>query len=146
MKQSFEILSVNISKRKGEPKTPVKNARLLHNFGVEGDAHAGVPSRQVSLLGQEDIDSLIAEKIPIKFGDFAENITTIGVDYSNFKIGDHIFLGDDAIIEITQIGKKCHDRCKIFEAIGDCVMPKKGVFGKVIQGGMISIGSACHMK
>ncbi len=143
MKKEFKILSINISNKKGKQKKPVKSIFLEKNSGLKNDAHAGNWQRQVSLLANEDIETMRGKGIELNFGDFAENITTAGIDLSNFTIGTKLYLGE-AILEITQIGKECHQDCEIFQIIGDCVMPRKGVFAKVLKGGKISNESYCY--
>lgn len=145
MKNSFAILSINISKKTGEQKTPVEEAVLKENHGIVGDAHAGDWHRQVSFLADEDIDTMrkIRPGFPLAFGDFAENITTRGLPLKDLPIGSKVFLGDTEL-EITQIGKECHHGCAIYQAIGDCVMPRNGVFARVLRGGRISCESSCY--
>lgn len=138
--KTFEVLSVNISRNKGERKTPVKEVMLRENHGIAGDAHAGGGERQVSLLAQEDVDTMIARGARVGPGDFAENVTTRGVDLSALPLGTRIQIGP-CEMEVSQIGKVCHDRCAIFEQVGACVMPDKGVFVKVVKGGVIEQGS-----
>ena len=133
----FRILAVNISEKKGELKRPVPQIRLVENWGIENDAHAGDWHRQVSLLAQEDIDTIKARGLEIQFGDFAENITTEGTELHLLPIGARIQIGE-AILEVTQIGKECHHGCAVFQQIGDCVMPRRGIFTRVIRGGVIS--------
>ncbi len=132
----FTVLSINLSERKGEQKHPVERAVLKENHGFEGDAHAGDWHRQVSLLAGEDIDTMRGRGIEIGFGDFAENITTRGVDLGALPVGTRLTIGE-AVLEITQIGKACHHGCAIYRAVGDCVMPRRGVFARVIRGGEI---------
>jgi MOSC domain-containing protein YiiM len=139
----FSILSINISERTGEQKTPVERAVLREGHGIEGDAHAGDWHRQVSLLADEDIALMRGRGIRIGFGDFAENITTIGIDLAALPIGARLRLGD-ALLEVTQIGKECHQHCAIFAAVGDCVMPRRGIFARVLRGGEIDRDSRCH--
>jgi molybdopterin adenylyltransferase len=136
-----EVISVNISEEKGELKYSVKSIELDKN-GVVGDAHAGPWNRQVSLLNFESIERFNAEnKIKIKPGEFAENITLGGIDLTKVKILDRLKI-DDVLLEVTQIGKKCHgDKCHIYQAVGKCVMPKEGIFCRVIRGGRIKVGS-----
>lgn len=143
MGKSFTILSINLSERAGEQKTPVEQAKLLPDHGIEGDAHAGNWHRQISLLADEDIDTMRGKGVELSSGDFAENITTRGVDLSSLPIGAKLYLGD-AVLEVTQHGKKCHHDCAVFQKIGDCVMPRKGIFAKVIKGGTIDCESSCH--
>ena len=133
----FRILAVNISEKKAELKRPVPQIRLVENWGIENDAHAGDWHRQVSLLAQEDIDTIKARGLEIQFGDFAENITTEGIELHLLPIGARIQIGE-AILEVTQIGKECHHGCAVFQQIGDCVMPRRGIFARVIRGGVIS--------
>ncbi len=138
----FKILSINISDKKGEKKTPVPEAVLIENLGIKEDAHAGDWHRQVSLLAQEDINEMIKKGAKVKCGDFAENITTQGIDLANLPIGAILNVGE-AVLEVTQIGKECHAHCAIFRQVGDCVMPRKGIFTRVIKGGKINHESNC---
>jgi MOSC domain-containing protein YiiM len=139
----FTILSINVSERTGEQKTPVERAVLREGHGIEGDAHAGDWHRQVSLLADEDIALMRGKGIEIGFGDFAENITTRGIDLAALPIGARLQLGD-VLLEVTQIGKECHQHCAIFAAVGDCVMPRRGTFTRVLRGGEIDRDSRCH--
>ncbi len=145
MRTRFKILSINISEKKGEQKTPVAHAFLKTDYGIQGDAHAGNWHRQVSLLADEDIETMRDKGVDLNFGDFAENITSKGVNLSSLPVGSLIYIGD-ALLEITQIGKECHQGCAIFQAVGDCVMPRKGVFARVLKGGRISPDSACFYE
>jgi len=143
MRKPFVILSINISDRKGVQKRPVEEALLRPEHGIEGDAHAGGWHRQVSLLADEDIRTMRGRGVEINFGDFAENITTQGIDLAGLPVGTRLHLGE-AILEVTQIGKECHQGCAIFQAVGDCVMPRRGIFTKVIHGGRIRSDSDCY--
>ncbi len=143
MSGEFKILSINISREVGTKKTPVPSATLREGHGIVGDAHAGDWHRQVSLLAEEDINGMRGRGITIGYGDFAENITTQGIDLGSLPVGAQLALGG-ALLEITQIGKECHQGCAIFRAVGDCVMPRRGVFARVIRGGEISSASRCH--
>ena len=136
----IEVISVNISEKKGTIKTP-RESIVLNEKGVENDAHAGDWHRQVSLLGEESIKSFEPEiGRKIKYGEFAENITTKGIILYKTKPGDMFIIGETHL-EVTQIGKKCHgDDCEIFQEIGKCVMPKEGIFCKVVKGGSIKAG------
>lgn len=136
---SGKILSINISINKGEKKRPIQRATLIEGYGIEGDAHAGEPLRQVSILSKNDIDRMKGSGLQVDFGDFAENITVDGIDPSDVKIGDR-FAIKEAVLEITQIGKRCHKRCKIFEVAGYCIMPESGIFMRVVKGGEIAVG------
>lgn len=109
---------------------------LKEDFGIVGDAHGG-SERQVSLLAAESIEKMRKKGVDVKSGDFAENITTEGIDLMNLKLGSHLKIGKSAILEITHIGKVCHDRCNIYYQVGDCVMPREGMFAKVLKGGVI---------
>lgn len=134
------VVAVCISKEKGQRKTPVDAVELKENHGIVGDAHAGDWHRQVSLLATESIAKMRALGLDVDSGDFAENITTRGLDLVALPIGTRLAVGD-AIIEVTQIGKECHNRCAIFYQAGDCVMPKEGIFARVIKGGTVSAGA-----
>ena len=133
---SGSIVAVSVSKNKGERKTPAESVHLRENFGIIGDAHAGDWHRQVSLLAEESIEKMIALGLTVGPGDFAENLTTRGVDLVNLPIGTRLGIGP-VVLEISQIGKVCHTRCAIFYQAGDCVMPKEGVFATVVSGGVI---------
>jgi len=138
--QTVKILSVNISEKKGTMKVPV-NKINLNEFGVIGDAHAGEWHRQISLLGIESIERFKGmSKREVRFGDFAENITTQGIELINTKPGD-MFVGNGVELEVTQIGKSCHgDGCIIYREVGSCVMPKEGIFCRVINNGSLKAG------
>jgi MOSC domain-containing protein YiiM len=130
------IVAVSVSKSKGERKTPGAQVQLRENHGIVGDAHAGDWHRQVSLLAEESIAKMQALGLAVGPGDFAENLTTRGIDLVNLPIGSRLGIGETQL-EISQIGKVCHTRCAIFYQAGDCVMPKEGVFAKVVCGGVI---------
>jgi MOSC domain-containing protein YiiM len=131
-----QVLAVCISENKGERKKPVEAVELRENHGIVGDAHAGDWHRQVSLLASESIDKMRALGLDVTAGDFAENITTSGIDLVSLPIGTRLQVGE-TLLEVTQIGKECHTRCAIFYQAGDCVMPKEGIFARVITGGMV---------
>src|SRR5512133_721441 len=137
---SGSVLAVCTSLNKGERKKPVPSVELVHEHGIAGDAHAGDWHRQVSLLAQESIDKMRALGLDVSAGDFAENITTTGIDLVSLPIGSRLTLGS-ALLEVTQIGKECHTRCAIFYQAGDCVMPKEGIFARVLKGGIVSPGA-----
>jgi len=144
VRREFAILSINVSDRTGVQKKPVARAVLREGHGIEGDAHAGNWHRQVSLLADEDIQTMRGRGVELGHGDFAENVTTRGIDLGALPIGTLLNLGT-ALLEITQIGKECrHHGCAIFHAVGDCVMPRKGVFARVLRGGGIDNESRCH--
>ena len=134
-----QVVAVCISENKGERKTPVQAVELRENHGIVGDAHAGDWHRQVSLLASESIDKMRKLGLDVDSGDFAENITTSGIELVSLPIGTRLRVGE-TLLEVTQIGKECHTRCAIFYQAGDCVMPKEGIFAKVITGGMIRPG------
>lgn len=134
-----KIIAVCKSENKGERKVNVSSARLVENFGVEGDAHGGSWHRQVSLLAAESIAKMIDKGLKVGPGDFAENLTTEGIDLTALPVGAKLRAGD-ALLEVTQIGKKCHARCAIYEQAGDCIMPREGIFAKVLRGGVVSAG------
>ncbi len=137
------VVAVCISTAKGERKTPVETVELKENHGIVGDAHAGDWHRQVSLLASESIAKMRAMGLDVDSGDFAENITTHGIDLPSLPIGTRLAVGE-AILEVTQIGKECHNRCAIVYQAGDCVMPKEGIFARVIKGGTVKSGDPIH--
>jgi MOSC domain-containing protein YiiM len=134
------IRAISISNRRGTKKDNVPSANLTLDHGITGDAHAGKWHRQVSLLAVESIDKMIETGAKVSPGDFAENITTEGIDLQSLTIGGKLRLGTDAEVEITQFGKECHNRCEIFEQVGDCVMPREGIFARVTKAGSIKVG------
>lgn len=140
-----KIVSINLSREKGTIKTPVDSALLLENFGMENDAHAGKWHRQLSLLAQESYDEMkeyTGEEL--SFGTFAENITTSGIELHTLPVGTVLKLGE-CICEVTQIGKKCHHGCEIYKKVGKCVMPLKGIFARILKGGMVRTGDAVEI-
>ena len=136
----MKIVSISISKKKGTRKTQVAEACLLKNHGMQGDAHAGPWHRQISFLSSENIDKEREKGLDVTFGDFAENIATSGIDWKKMPVGTNVRLGESAVVEITQIGKKCHKKCEIYYQAGECIMPKEGVFGRVLEKGTIRCG------
>ncbi len=135
------IISINISDRKGVRKKPVKEILLKTEYGMEGDAHASSEwHRQVSLLALESIKKMQDMGLNVKPGDFAENITTEGIDLVSLPVGTRMTIGKDIELEVSQIGKECHNRCAIYYQAGDCVMPKEGIFVRVLRGGKIKEG------
>lgn len=134
-----KIVAVCRSFRKGERKVDIGSAKFIEKFGMDGDAHGGPWHRQVSLLAQESIDKMVEKGLDVGPGDFAENLTTKGIKLTSLPISSRLKAGE-VILEVTQIGKKCHDRCAIYELAGDCVMPREGIFARVIKGGKISTG------
>ena len=139
------VEAVCISETKGVVKTAVEEIVLRAEWGIEGDAHAGEWHRQVSILAGESIDRMRQKMAELDHGMFAENIVTRGIDLSTLSIGDSLLVGADAVLEITQIGKECHNSgCAIKVATGECIMPKEGLFCRVIKGGTISAGMAVN--
>lgn len=137
---SATVLAVCTSLNKGERKKPVPSVELVPGHGIAGDAHAGDWHRQVSLLAQESIDKMRAMGLSVSAGDFAENITTTGLDLVSLPIGSRLSIGT-TLLEVTQIGKECHTRCAIYYQAGDCVMPKEGIFARVLEGGVVAAGA-----
>ncbi len=137
-KSSGKIIAINISDKKGMKKKDVGRAYVKENYGIENDAHSsGRWHRQISLLAMESIEKMKQMGLDVEPGSFAENVTTEGIDLINLRIGTMLQMGNEVLIEISQIGKVCHDRCAIYYQAGDCVMPKEGVFAKVIKTGRI---------
>jgi MOSC domain-containing protein YiiM len=138
---SGKVVSVNVSDTKGVRKKPVPEVLLREAYGIEGDAHASSEwHRQVSLLALESIEKMRAAGLDVNPGDFAENITTEGVDLVSLPVGTTLRIGAEVIGAVSQIGKECHTRCAIYYQAGDCVMPKEGIFIKVIEGGIVRAG------
>jgi len=135
-----QIVAVSTSRRKGEKKSNIAECELLKDKGLEGDAHAGDWHRQVSLLAMESIAKIRDKGIDVAPGDFAENVTTSGIGIWELELGTRLALASEAELEITQIGKECHDRCAIYHQVGDCVMPREGIFARVIRGGKVKPG------
>jgi MOSC domain-containing protein YiiM len=136
------IIAVSISDKKGTKKKNVERVELEKDFGIVGDAHAGGGKRQVSLLAEESIEKMRGQGLKVNPGDFAENITTQGLDLSIFAPGTKLKIGEDVLLELTQIGKQCHSRCNIYYQAGDCIMPKEGIFARVFKGGTVRPGDA----
>jgi MOSC domain-containing protein YiiM len=134
------IVAVSISDRKGVVKHNIPQGRLVVEHGLEGDAHAEGGKRQVSLLALESIDKMRAAGAQVNPGDFAENLTTQGLDVCSLPVGAHLKVGAEVELVITQIGKACHKGCAIRDLVGDCVMPREGIFARVIQGGLVQPG------
>lgn len=133
------VVAVCRSDRKGIPKDDIGTGAFVKEVGLEGDAHAGFAHRQVSLIAMEDI-RVAKEKIPtLRPGSFAENLTVEGIDLEVSKVGLRLKVGE-ILLEITQIGKECHTKCEIYKTTGDCIMPKKGIFCRVLVGGRVSVG------
>ena len=139
------VLSINISEKKGTPKTKINPGVLIADFGFEGDAHAGKWHRQVSFLAKESIDK--SKGLPtdgLCHGVFAENITTEGIILHTLPVGTRLKVGE-CTLEITQIGKECHDGCAIRQLVGQCIMPREGIFARVIKGGQVYEGDSIEV-
>jgi len=140
------VIAVCESENKGTKKTPVAEVTVKENYGVVGDAHAdSLTHRQVSLLAIESIDKMRSKGFDLNPGDFAENITTRGIDLPSLPIGTKLVVGDETILEITQIGKECHAACAIRRQVGDCIMPREGVFARVVRGGRVKAGDTINI-
>jgi MOSC domain-containing protein YiiM len=134
------ILAVSISDKKGEKKRNIESANLVKNHGMENDAHAGDWHRQLSLLAIESIEKIRAKGIDVHPGEFAENLTTEGIRLWELPVGKKLRIGASILAEVTQIGKECHSHCAIFQQVGDCVMPREGIFVRILEGGQVSPG------
>lgn len=137
------VTSINISKRKGTRKEPIAEGASVHvkeQFGIDEDAHAGDWHRQVSFLAQESIEKARAMGLDVKAGDFAENFTTEGIDLLKLPLGTQFTVGDEVLVELSQIGKVCHTRCAIYYLAGDCIFPREGIFAVVLRGGEVHVG------
>ena len=145
MEEWGKVLAVNTSKEKGTRKSNVGQSCLLPEFGLKDDAHGGKWHRQVSLLAMESIQKMTLLGLKVGPGDFAENITTQGLNLIELPVGTRFTIGQSALLEVTQIGKVCHTRCAIYYQAGDCVMPKEGIFAKVLEGGEIKVGDEIHV-
>ncbi len=139
------IKGICISEKRGTQKTEVKCAKIVEGWGIEGDAHGGNWHRQISLLSFDKIQEFRARGAQVEFGAFGENIIVEGYDFRNLPVGTRFRCGT-AVLEMTQIGKECHSHCQIYKVMGDCIMPREGVFAKVIEGGEISVGDEFLME
>ena len=140
------VISVNVSKDKGEKKHNIEKCMLIKDMGLKDDAHAGFMHRQVSLLARESIEKIRKMGLDVVPGDFAENLTTEGIDLPSLPIGTKLLIGDGIMLRVTQIGKECHARCAIFQQVGDCVMPKEGIFAEVLTEGEVKIGDTITVE
>ncbi len=141
------ILAVCRSKDKGTRKQPVSSGLIKEEFGLVDDAHADCAThRQISLLAQESIEKMRRMGLAVGPGDFAENLTTVGLDLPALPVGTQLLVGEHVLLEVTQIGKECHTRCAIFQQAGTCVMPLEGVFARVIRGGLVRPGDTIEVK
>ncbi|KHS55491.1 MULTISPECIES: MOSC domain-containing protein [Terrisporobacter] len=139
-----KVLAICISEKKGTLKNEISEAKFIEDFGIENDGHAGKWHRQVSLLEFNKIDEFRRKGANVNFGEFGENLVVQGIELHTLPIGQLIQLGD-VILEVTQIGKKCHDKCQIYYQVGECIMPKNGIFTKVIKGGRVKVGDECNL-
>ncbi len=138
-----KVIAVCASPAKGTPKTPRPEAVLVEGHGMEGDAHAGGWHRQISILPLEHIEAFRRRGADVAFGDFGENLVVAGIDVGSMRLGERIRVGE-AELELTQHGKECHARCRIYESVGDCIMPKHGVFARVVKGGAVRVGDGAE--
>ena len=133
-------MAICISAERGVAKQPVDEVRAIEGDGLQDDGHAGTWHRQVSLLGVESVRKMQDAGADVGPGDFGENLDVEGLDLPSLPIGTKLRLGEAVLLEVTQIGKECHDRCAIYHQVGDCVMPREGIFARVLQGGTIKPG------
>ena len=136
----MKIISIAVSRKKGTRKQCVDSVELINDHGLKSDAHSGPWHRQVSFLAAESIERARDSGLDVEFGSFAENIATEGIDWVTVPVGTRFKLGQTALVEITQIGKECKNKCAIYYQAGDCIMPREGVFARVINGGVIRTG------
>jgi len=135
----FKITAICISSQKGTTKKPIKQAEFIPDHGIKNDAHAGNWHRQVSLISRQKIEEFCAKGANVKDGDFGENLIIDGIDLRSLPVGT-VLKCNSVILQITQIGKECHNHCAIYDKMGDCIMPREGVFAKVVKGGVLSVG------
>ncbi|HIX30560.1 MAG TPA: MOSC domain-containing protein [Firmicutes bacterium] len=138
------VLAVCVSTEKGTQKQNVGTAVFVEDWGIEGDAHAGKWHRQVSLLSHEKIEAFRARGAQVEDGAFGENLVVSGIDFRSLPLGTK-FQCNDVVLELTQIGKECHNGCEIYKIMGDCIMPREGVFTRVLHGGSISVGDTLRI-
>ena len=139
------VIAVCVSKEKGTQKENVGTATFIEDWGIQGDAHAGKWHRQVSLLSHEKIEAFRARGAQVSDGAFGENLVVSGIDFRALPLGTK-FQCNDVVLELTQIGKECHNGCEIYKIMGDCIMPREGVFTRVLHGGTISVGDELTME
>lgn len=140
-----KVYAVCISEKKGTQKVNVSKAEFVQEHGIKNDAHAGNWHRQISLLALDKIEAFRAKGIELEYGAFGENLVVEGIDFAKLPIGT-IFTCKDVVLELTQIGKKCHNECEIFKKVGDCIMPREGVFARVLHGGVIEEGDILEVR
>ena len=139
-----KVLAICISKHKGTLKNEVSEANFIEEFGIEGDAHAGKWHRQVSLLAFEKIDDFRNKGGNVDFGAFGENLVVDGIELHKLPVGQQLQVGE-VLLEVTQIGKECHDKCAIYYQVGECIIPKNGIFTRVLKGGKVKVGDQCTL-
>jgi MOSC domain-containing protein YiiM len=139
------VVSVNLSEKKTVRKQRFERGTLVLDRGFDGDAHAGDWHRQVSLLADESIDEMRSKGLDVGPGDFAENITTQGVEVMTLPVGSVVRIGDGVVLEVSQVGKVCHTKCAIYYQAGDCVMPREGVFAVVREPGDVAVGDSIEI-
>ncbi len=139
------IKAICVSEKKGTQKHEIPEAEIVENWGIKGDAHAGNWHRQVSLLGLEQIDEFKSRGAKVEFGAFGENLVVDGFRFRDYPVGTTFKIGD-VLLEMTQIGKECHSHCEIYKVMGDCIMPREGVFAKVLHGGIVKTGDEIVIK
>ncbi|HJA06006.1 MAG TPA: MOSC domain-containing protein [Candidatus Mediterraneibacter pullicola] len=140
-----KVIAVCISPEKGTQKRNIGKGIFIEDFGIQGDAHAGKWHRQVSLLSHDKIDAFRARGAEVQDGAFGENLVVEGIDFRVLPVGTRLYCSD-VILEMTQIGKECHHGCEIFQKMGDCIMPREGVFARVIRGGTICAGDEMRVE
>ena len=141
----MKIISIATSKKKGTRKTTVESVLVKKDYGIEGEAHSGPWHRQVSFLASESIQQAKDRGLNVTFGDFAENFATEGIDWKKMPIGTRLKLGESTLVEVTQIGKECHNKCAIYYQAGDCIMPREGIFARVLEGGEVNRGDTVQV-
>ena len=139
------VKAICVSEKKGTKKTNVGQCELVENHGLKDDAHAGSWHRQVSLLSYDKVEAFRATGATVDDGAFGENILVEGIDFRALPVGTRLSCSD-VLLEITQIGKECHAHCEIYRQVGDCIMPREGVFARVLQGGVIAVGDEMHVE
>ncbi len=139
------VKAICVSEKKGTKKINVGQCEMVENFGLKDDAHAGSWHRQVSLLSYDKVEAFRATGATVDDGAFGENLLVEGIDFRALPVGTKLSCGD-VLLEITQIGKECHAHCEIYRQVGDCIMPREGVFARVLKGGVISVGDEMHVE
>lgn len=139
-----KVMAVCISERRGTQKTNIMTGELVENYGLKGDAHADGGHRQVSLLSYDQVKAFCARGAQVSDGAFGENLLVAGIDFKTLPVGTRLLCGG-VLLEVTQIGKQCHAHCEIFKQVGDCIMPREGIFARVLRGGAIAVGDEMHV-